>query len=409
MNFLFVHQNFPAQFKNLAPTLVERGHKVVALTTRSFPSTVISGVQLETYHINVSSAPDIHPWARDFEAKIIRGEACYHAALKLRDRGFYPDRIIVHPGWGEGLYLKDVWPKARLAIYCEFFYNRDGFDVGFDPEHNNIDEHETSRLRSRNFNNFMHMEVADAGLSPTEWQKSTFPESFQDKISVIHEGIDTQKICPNDKISMQINESIQLRKGQKLVTFVNRNLEPYRGYHTFMRAVPEILRLQPDTRVLVVGGNEVSYGSAPPLGTSWKDIYLDEISNRLTDGELKRIHFLGKVPYETFIGLLQISAVHVYLTYPFVLSWSLLEAMSAGCAIVASKTAPVQEVISGGAREGILVDFFDSQALANEVCDLLDNPLKREEISKYARSKILNGYDLQTICLPKLIAWAENF
>ena len=408
MKFLFIHQNFPAQFKNMAPQLARLGHEVIALTPRNLGTENWGGVRIVNYDIQQASGTNLHLWLTDLETKTIRGEACFHAAMKLKREGFSPDRIIAHPGWGESLFLKEVWPQARLGIYCEFYYNVNGFDVGFDPEHSNVRDDEGARLRMRNANNLMHFDIADAGLSPTSWQKSTFPASFKDKISVIHEGIDTEVLRPNDQVRLRIGEKVEVRKGDPIITFVNRNLEPYRGYHVFMRALPTLLKAHPTARVLIVGGDEVSYGSAPPAGRTWKDIYLDEVRTSLSLEELSRIHFLGKISYEQFMSVMQISMVHVYLTYPFVLSWSLLEAMSVGCSIVASNTAPVAEVIKNQTH-GALVDFFDSNGLSNEVLRLLEDPHKRDKLARNARKKILEAYDLQKICLPNTIEWCVNF
>lgn len=408
MKFLFIHQNFPAQFKNLAPQLARLGHEVVALTPRDLGTQNWGGVRIINYSIYQASGAHVHRWLTDFETKTIRGEACFIAAMKLKKEGFTPDRIIAHPGWGESLFLKEVWPHVRLGIYCEFYYNLEGSDIGFDPEHSAISEDDACRLRLRNTNNIMHFDIAEAGLSPTQWQKSTFPQSFREKISVIHEGIDTDVLRPNEQVMLKIGDKVELRKGDPVITFVNRNLEPYRGYHVFMRALPNVLKVHPTVRVLIIGGDEVSYGAAPPNGQSWKDIYLDEVRPRLSPAELSRIHFLGKLPYEQFVSVMQASMVHVYLTYPFVLSWSLLEAMSIGCSIIASDTAPVREVIEDG-RNGVMVDFFRTEALAHEILALLDDPARRGALAAHARSSAIACYDLRRICMPEALRWSLNF
>jgi glycosyltransferase involved in cell wall biosynthesis len=309
------------------------------------------------------------------------------------------------------LFLKDVWPEAKLAIYCEFFYHPQGADVGFDPEFPARDEGEVCRLRLKNLNNLLHFEVADAGISPTHWQASTFPEPFSSKITVVHDGIDTQAVAPDPAVKLTLNGNLTLSKDDEVITFVNRNLEPYRGYHVFMRALPEILKNRPNARVLIVGGDDVSYGARPTAkehgGTKWKDIFAAEVRPQISDADWGRVHFLGHVAYQHFIPLLQLSTVHVYLTYPFVLSWSLLEAMSAGCAIVASDTQPLHEAITHN-ETGRLVNFFDAQALASQVCDLLDKPQERQRLGANARAFAQQHYDLKTVCLPKQLAWVEG-
>ena len=408
MQILFIHQNFPGQFKHLAPALAAQGHQVSALVLKKTDQTEWQGVRLHSYGVQRGTSPTVHPWVADFETKTIRAEACMRAALQMRQEGFSPDLIIAHPGWGESLFLKEVWPQARLAIYCEFHYQSQGSDVGFDPEFPVQDpDGNACRLQLKNLNNLLHFQTADAGISPTHWQASTFPEPFRSKINVGHDGIDTRAVAPNPQVSLKLNGGITLTRADEVITFVNRNLEPYRGYHIFMRALPELLRQRPRARVLIVGGDDVSYGARPPAGQKWKDIFIDEVRGRISDADWSRVHFLGHVPYQAFIGLLQLSTVHLYLTYPFVLSWSLLEAMSAGCAILASDTAPLQEVIRQD-QTGRLVDFFDVNAWVRETCRLLDDPQARETLGKNARACAQSHYDLNTICLPQQLRWVHQ-
>lgn len=416
MKILFIHQNFPGQFKHLAPALAQQGHEVVALymQMRNSAAPEVPGVRVLTYTAQRGSAPGIHPWLVDFETKTIRAEACFKAATQLKSQGFNPDVIIAHPGWGESLFIKEVWPGARLGIYCEFFYRQEGADVGFDPEFAVEDESAACRLRLKNLNNLLHFELADAAISPTHWQASTFPQPFRDKISIIHDGIDTDALIPNNGVQLRLavhtGGNVTLVRGDEVVTFVSRNLEPYRGFHTFMRALPELLQKRPRARVLIVGGNDVSYGSRPDRdrhgAATWKEVLVKEVRSQIADADWSRVHFLGHLPYHHFISLLQISAVHVYLTYPFVLSWSLLEAMSVGCAIVASKTAPLEEAIIHG-ETGRLVDFFDSAGMVQEVCALLDDASGRQRLGVVAREFARAHYDLQTRCLPRQLEWVQ--
>jgi glycosyltransferase involved in cell wall biosynthesis len=407
MNILFVHQNFPGQFKFLAPALVAAGHQVVGMTMQAARNDHWHGVKLFPYISTRGTTPNVHPWVSDFETKTIRGEACYRAALELRKAGFFPDVIIAHHGWGESLFLKEVWPNARLGIYCEFYYRSEGADVGFDPEFPPKDVGEACRLRLKNLNNLLHFEVADAGISPTHWQASTFPEPFRSKITTVHDGIDTALIHPDPGIQLSLNGRVSLRKTDEIITFVNRNLEPYRGYHIFMRSLPEILRRRPKARIMIVGGSGVSYGAKPECGGSWKDIFIQEVRPSIADIDWARVHFLGNIPYETFLSLLKISTVHVYLTYPFVLSWSLLEAMSAGCSILASETAPVLEAIKQN-ETGRLVDFFDKAALIDNLCDLLDDTQTRHRLGETARLFAKKHYDLKSVCLPRQLKWVSE-
>ena len=407
MNILFIHRSFPGQFKFVAPSLATLGHTVVAMVMQKANANEWQGVKLIPYTANRGTTPNVHPWVSDFETKTIRGEACFRAALQLKAQGFTPDVIVAHPGWGESLFLKEVWPGAKLGIYCEFYYHPQGADVGFDPEFSAHDPGAVCRLKLKNLNNLLHFEVADAGISPTHWQASTFPEPFRSKITVLHDGIDTEAVVPNPAVSLTLNGSITLTKADEVITFVNRNLEPYRGYHIFMRTLPELLKRRTNAHVLIVGGDDVSYGARPREGRTWKNIFIDEVRGKISDADWARVHFLGNVPYEHFIPLLQLSTVHIYLTYPFVLSWSLLEAMSVGCAIVASDTQPLREGIRHD-DTGRLVDFFDVPGLTNEVCMLLDDPAARVRLGANARAFAVSNYDLKTVCLPRQLAWVEG-
>jgi len=405
MRILFIHQNFPGQFKHMAPALAERGHKVVALTMNQPPQ--IPRVQVVRYGVKQGTSPGIHPWVNEFETKVIRGEACGMAMIKLREQGFVPDMILAHPGWGEALFTKDVFPQSPLLAYIEFYYAARGLDVGFDPEFHKGSLEEDGKLRCKNAYNLLTLEAMDAGLSPTYWQRSTVPVHYQDKISVIFDGVDTDMV----KADLEATLTLQrrdgervLRAGDEIITFVSRNLEPYRGYHIFMRALPEILRRRQNAIALIVGGDKVSYGAKAPDGTTWKEIFFNEVKEKL---DLSRIFFLGNIPYQVFLRLLQVSACHVYLTYPFVLSWSCIEAMSTGCLVVGSRTPPVEEVIEHE-KSGLLVDFFDVQALAERVADCLENPDHCCHLRTRARQTVIERYDLKRVCLPRQMQLVES-
>lgn len=403
MRILLVHQNFPGQFLRLAPVLLaDPQNEVVAFTMNQYQSQD-PRLKVVRYQGKQGSTRGIHPWVSDIETKVIRGEAAFRAALELKTTGFEPEVIFAHPGWGESLFLKDVWPSAKLLIYCEFYYAASGSDVDFDPEFKEKDPGDVCRLRMKNVNNLLHFETADAGVSPTNWQRSTFPEPFRSKIKVIHDGIDTNLAKPNKDVWLQLG-STKITRQDEIITFVNRNLEPYRGYHTFMRALPKIMARRPNARVIIVGADGVSYGAPAPDGKKWKDVFLDEVKERL---DMSRVHFVGYIDYKHFIPLLQLSTVHVYLTYPFVLSWSLLEAMSCGCAIVASDTAPLQEAIIDG-QTGLLADFFDAEALSDRVVKLLESPELRAKLGNAARDFAVKNYDLKTVCLPKMLSYINE-
>jgi glycosyltransferase involved in cell wall biosynthesis len=347
----------------------------------------------------------------DFETKAIRGDACMRACVSLQSAGFEPDVIIAHPGWGESMFVKLVWPKARLGIYCEFYYRVEGADLGFDPEFGLPDIDMKCRLLLKNVNNQMQFHMADAGVSPTQWQASTFPSPFRERITVIHDGIDTDALSPKANVHLAVKnaqgESIRISRMDQILTFVNRNLEPYRGYHVFMRALPELLARCPELRVLIVGGNDVSYGARPGGDRSWRDVFAHEVRPKISDADWGRVHFLGNLPYSTFQALLGVSTVHVYWTYPFVLSWSLMESMAMECAIVASDTQPLHEVIKHDFT-GRLVPFFDGLGMVQQVVDLLGSPSDRQRLGQAARRMAVDHYDLKRVCLPRQLQWVSD-
>jgi glycosyltransferase involved in cell wall biosynthesis len=404
MKILFVHQNFPGQFLHLAPELQRRGHDCLALTDGQ--NKRASAVPVVRYkHDAVAIDPAATRLGRNYTLMSDRGVTVARAACQLRDgKGYMPDLIIGHSGWGETLFLKEVWPTARLIVYAEFYYRGRGADVGFDAEFNppNFDQVMIAQGRAAYLGQAMLH--ADAGLSPTEWQADSYPKPLRNLIKVSHDGVDTAVMQPNPQASLTLPNGGILRAGDEVLTFVNRNLEPYRGYHIFMRALPCILAERPDAQVVIVGGNEVSYGAAPKGAKGWKDVILDEVRDRI---DPNRVHFLGRVPYDQFTALMQISRAHAYLTYPFVLSWSMLEAMAAGAVIVGSRTAPVEEVIEHG-KNGVLVDFFDVRAWEAALVDALANPLAYAHLRIAARQTILDRYDLRSISLPRLVAFVEG-
>lgn len=408
MDILLVHQNFPGQFKHLGPALARQGHRVVALTLRAGAQPgVWEGVRVLPYHVPRGNTPGLPAWLQDLESKTIRGEACFEAARQLRAQGFSPRAIIAHPGWGESLFLLQVWPQARLGLYAEWFYRPDGADADFDPEFRVPDAEALAvRLRLKNVNHWLHADIATAALSPTRWQASTFPEDYRRRITVVHDGVDTDAVAPDPAVRFELDGEV-LTRDDEVVTFVSRQLEPYRGYHVFLRALPELLRRRPRARVLIVGGDGTAYGAQPPQGTTWKQRFIDEVRPQIPDADWARVAFLGSLPYDRFLDLLRLSSVHVYLTYPFVLSWSLLEAMAEGACVVGSDTPPVREAITAG-ETGELVDFFDQAALVERVGSLLDDPARRARLGAAAREHVRAHYDLQRVCLPKQLEWVAG-
>jgi glycosyltransferase involved in cell wall biosynthesis len=395
MNVLLIHQNFPGQYLHIARHLgAAPGNRVIFLT--QCQEGVLPGVQKLVYRPRRPVTTAANRDLREFEEAVLNAQEVARIAIELRASGFFPDVILGHSAWGEFWHLKDIFPAAPLVGYFEFFYRFAGADIGFDPSVA-IAADAAARLRTRNSVNFLALDAVDLGVSPTHWQKSGYPKVYQPTLQVIHDGIDSRIARPNPAARLRISRSnLELSAGDEVVTYVARNLEPYRGFPIFMRSLPKILAARPKSQVVIVGGDEVSYGAPLPDGQTYKQQALALLNGEL---DLSRVHFLGRIPHSLFIEVLQVSRVHVYLTYPFVLSWSMLEAMSAGCLLVGSRTAPVAEVISH-ASNGLLVDFFSHDEVAARVIEALENGPQFDFIRRNARETILDRYDLSTICLP---------
>ena len=403
MNVLFLHQNFPAQFRHLAKVLGQQpGNRVAFLTAAERGE--IPGVRKFVFKPSREPNPATHHYLKAMERAVLEGQAAYRVGAALKQQGFRPDIIYGHSGWGSTMFMKDLYPDVPLLCYFEWYYHAHGADTDFDPG-SKVSPDTECRLRVSNSTILTDLASCDYGLSPTQWQKNQFPQEYDAKITVHHDGVDTDYFRPQaqDKLVLPTGE-LDLRDLREIVTYVARGMEPYRGFPQFMEALAILQQRRPRLQAVIVGADRVAYGTPLPNGKTYKEFMLEKL-----DLDLSRVHFTGLLPYPDYLKVLQASSVHVYLTRPFVLSWSMLEAMSVGCVIVGSATPPVMEVIRDG-ENGLLTDFFSPPAIADRVEEALDNRQGMERIRAQARATIVDRYDLKKL-LPKhieLMRWAAG-
>lgn len=400
MKILFLHSNFPAQFRHLAVHLAkDSNNRIVFGTTREEGQ--LPGVYKLIYAPSREPKRGTHHYVKPLESAVLQGQAVYRELDKLKKDGFYPDVVYGHSGWGPTMFIKDVFPKSKLLCYFEWFYNSDGSDVGFDPSEP-LTTDDKLRIRIKNAPILTDLYSCDAGLCPTLWQRNQFPKEYQDKLAVLHDGIDTQYFSPHkDEKLILPTIGLNLSEVKEIVTYVSRGMEPYRGFPQFMEAVSLLQKRRKNCHVVVVGEDRVAYGRKLPDGKTFKKLMLDKF-----DFDLSRLHFTGRLPYPQYLQVLRASSIHVYLTRPFVLSWSMLEAMSVGCLLIASNTPPVTEVIRDGGN-GMLVDFFSPQDIVEKTEKALDNPSQMETLRTNARQTIVEKYNLNDL-LPKHLAWIKD-
>jgi glycosyltransferase involved in cell wall biosynthesis/peroxiredoxin/predicted 2-oxoglutarate/Fe(II)-dependent dioxygenase YbiX len=398
---LFLHPNFPAQFRHLATNLAtDPNYQIVYGTSRE--EGAIAGVQKVLYAPSRDPHPETHHYIRSLENAVLQGQAVYRIVQQLKDEGFVPDVVYGHSGWGPTLFIKDALPKAKLLCYFEWFYNAHGSDSDFDPA-NPLTPDDEARIRIKNSPILLDLYSCDQGLTPTQWQQQQFPSEFRSKLKVLHDGVDTDFFQPKPGAKLVLPSlGIDLSEVDELVTYVARGMEPYRGFPQFLQAVSLLQKRRPNCHVVIVGEDRVAYGRELPNGKTYKQLMLEQLPL-----DLARLHFTGYLPYSDHLKVLQASSVHVYLTYPFVLSWSMLEAMATGCLVLGSDTPPVREMIRDG-ENGLLVDFFKPDRITDRICEILDHPDRMATLRQKARETILDSYRLSDL-LPQHLAWVKEW
>ena len=397
MKILFIHPNMPGQYKHLARILAEDKNNQVVFLTKEKPGISIPNVIKAEYKVTREVMPETHRYLINFERAIFQGQEAWRVCNQLKAKGFVPDIIIMHPGWGDGLFIKDIFHGTPTLSFLEFYYSAYTGDVNFlkndyvktAPVTKSMDD--DARVRIKNTCNLFNLEICDWGISPTHWQNIQNPKLFHQKISVLHDGIDTDAVTPGKGTESVKVGDLELTAKDEVITYISRNFEPYRGFPTVMRAIAEIQRRRPKAHILCVGADGVSYGANAPSGTTFRRMMLEE-----TKPDMKRLHFLGFMKYEEMLNVLRISSAHIYLTVPFVLSWSMMEAMATECVMIGSNTPPVMEVLEHE-RNGLVVDFYNHMEIADWVDKIFAHPQRMKHLGKAARETILDTFALKKL------------
>ena len=400
MNILFIHRTFPGQFESIIREFAKNPDNVVAFITNKKNTPEIKGVIKYVCEPEQKINSNCHPYLGNYEEAVIRGLSTAKKALEIKNKGFKPDIIYGFSGWGNSMFIKTVFPDVPFLCYFEWFELSKNSVFDFDGTI--PDESVKANIMCNNSHIIQNLISCDAGICPTNWQKNQFPKEFHDKIKVIHDGINTDFCKPDNSVKIFIEDkNIELTIEDEIITYGTRGLEPYRGFPEFMEAVEKLLKKRPNAHFLIAGADISCYSPKLANGT-YKELMLQKLNI-----DMDRVHFIGTLPFEHYIKLLQISSVHVYLTYPYVLSWSILNAMATGCCVIASNNNPVLEVIKDN-YNGLLVDFFNVNRLTQKIEYALDNQDKMKELRQNARKTVLDKYDIKSL-FPQHIEYVKSF
>ena len=395
MNFLFLHPNFPGQFLQLARYLGATGRHRVMYLSKDHNGSQLPGVETAMYKKPRKATKGVHHYLKLGEEAVLEGQAVLKGIVQLQKQAnFVPDVVVGHTGWGSTLYVKDILPNVPLIGYFEWYYNAKGSDVGYFPgEEVAIDD--MCRIRTTNAHHLLNLQACDVRYTPTEWQRSQFPAEYRDSMRVIHEGVETDYYRPREGVKFVLPEqNLDLSDCEELVTYLSRGFEPYRGFPQFMEAIRILLKRRPKCHVVIAGSDRACYGPQYSEEKTWK-----QLEEEKGGYDTSRVHFVGHLKRDEYLMLLQASTVHVYLTRPFILSWSCLESMAAGCCLVSSATPPVQEAVEDGVN-GLLANFVHPEHIAARVEEALEDPELRARLGKAARETILERFDLKD-CIRK--------
>jgi glycosyltransferase involved in cell wall biosynthesis len=386
MKILFAHRVYPGQFRNLLTCLAADSRHQVKYLAYQLHDPPLPAIEVGRYEPSRRPHESVHPCMSSTEQAILFGQAAYRIAVRFKNQGFEPDLIFGHSGWGPTLYLQDLFPRAVCLSYFEWFYRSRGSSHGFHPNIPLTADFE-QQIRTKNVPILLDLVTSQAGVTPTQWQQQQFPAEFRHKIEVIHDGVDCEFFSPQSQGLHLPRVGLDLRGKSQIVTYVATGMEPMRGFPEFMKAVSRLQRYCPQCEIVVVGQDRTEYSNPLASGKTYRQLMLE-----LFPFDLSRLHFPGRLSLEEYREVLRASSVHVYLTFPFILSWSLLEAMACGCVLIGSATPPVEEVVQEG-QNGLLVNFFDIPGLAEKIAGVLENPTTYLPLRSNARETVLQRYE----------------
>lgn len=392
MNILIIHPSFPGQYFYLCSYLAQdKNNRVVFLAKENAIKSNLPGVELALYKPPHDIPEDTHHYLHYAAKAVLEGQQTVRALHSLKLKGFIPDVIVGHAGWGSLMYTKDIFPDVPVLSYFEWYYHALNSDSYYWP--GEVPEIDTMlSIRTKNMHHLLSMDSCDIGITPTHWQYEQFPTYFQPRLKIQHEGTDTQFCCPppeGKKPALKLEEAkFSLPEGTEFVSYVSRGFEPVRGFDKFMDAVRILLERRPKCHVVLAGSDRVCYGGKLADGRSFK-----EVEEEKGGYDKSRVHFVGSLNRRDYKNMLQASSCHVYLTRPFILSWSMLEAMSFGLPLVGSATPPVMEVVEDGVN-GLLAEFRSPMHIANRIDEILDDKELAARLGKAARETILEKFEL---------------
>lgn len=396
MNILFLHKDFPVEFKHIAQEFAKDINNNVLFLTNN-PKGQIPKVNKIVYNIDASGLKNCHNYLIEHEEALLHAQSVASLTKELKDSNCKLDAIYTQ-AFGPGLFIKYMFPETPVIVQGEWYNRADGADILFDGR--NLDIDFKTRLRCSNSCMLIDLYSCEACITPTHWQKQQFPKGFHEKIKVIPNGIDTEFFKPDANAKFTVkNKNIELSANNKVITYINKGLEPCNSFEQFIEAVSILLKKRLDIQVVIVGEDKVFYRP---------ELFEENYKNRTLEKfeiDLNRVHFIDSLPEDEYLKLLQISSAHVYLTYPTALSDLLLEAMACGCCVVASNTQPVLEVIKNN-ENGLLVDFFKVNQLVEKIESAIGNK-EMLKIRENARKTILDKYSLEK-ALPQKIKFIED-